>query len=515
VPLHRFLPACAVLAPLAVALGLARPDLRVSAFVAAVVLLALAFLSGARKSRLTVWFTLAGISALAVAHAAGATLAQRHDPLQGLDGSSAMAIGVVCAPTSASPRSERLRVRLQWLAVRRNGDWHTCRPDGAVVLAWVRPPRGTTRTFPRLAHWGQQVSLVGVLEAPRAAPPGGFDYAAWLEDRDVHHLLRVSDAQDVAVLEDSGPLSPATARRAMERAIESHLPTPHADLLRGIVLGDGGALPEHIADDFRATGTYHVVAASGLNVSLLMIFAVLLARGLRLGRFPTVLLALGMVTAYTLVAGASPSIVRAALMGGVAQIGLLLDRENDSGNALACAVILMLAWEPRQVRDVGFILSVACVLGILLLGGPIRARLARVHPLLATLTAITLATQIAVAPLSAALFGTIPLVAIVANPLVVPLCEAALAVGLALSAVGGSEPLAGPLAATAWALLEGAVRLVHFLAGVPGAVLTVPTPGPLQVALCYLAIALLWKLLRARRVSSEVAETRQGRSNEE
>jgi competence protein ComEC len=149
-------------------------------------------------------------------------------------------------------------------------------------------------------------------------------------------------------------------------------PEPHASLLQGILLGVESGIPKNLEDSFSATGTSHIVAISGFNISILAgIFA---AFGKRLfgARRGAVVAILG-IAAYTLLVGAGASVVRAAIMGGLALVAQRIGRRALGLNTLAAAVIVMTLINPLAIWDVGFQLSAAATLGLVLYAEPFEA----------------------------------------------------------------------------------------------------------------------------------------------
>ena len=212
------------------------------------------------------------------------------------------------------------------------------------------------------------------------------------------------------------------------------------------------------------------------------------------------------IAAYTLVAGASASVIRAALMGGLVLLAREGGRPARAASALALACAGLLLADPGMVTDVGLQLSLAATAGLLALGGPAEAAVRRHAPnatpgwLVETL-GVSLAAQLATLPLVLFHFGRLSLISPLANVLMAPLVPLAM-LGAALGALSG--PLVGlpvvdllivPLRLAAWLPLAGMVRGAGLLADVPFASLELP-PG-VDVAGALLALAALALALRA------------------
>jgi competence protein ComEC len=190
---------------------------------------------------------------------------------------------------------------------------------------------------------------------------------------------------------------------------------------------------------------------------------------------------------YTVLAGGGASVVRAAVMGGVALVARETGRPGSAATALGLAVAGLLLLDPQMAPDVGFQLSVAATAGLLAWGTPLTERLRRALPArggrwLAETLGVSLAAQAATLPLILLHFGRLSLLSPLANLLVAPLVAPAmlvgvLALGAGLAAMVGVPGFAvAPLAAAAWLVLGAMVGVADLLASLPLASVTLPPP---------------------------------------
>ena len=128
-----------------------------------------------------------------------------------------------------------------------------------------------------------------------------------------------------------------------------------------------------MADDFTVTGLTHVVAISGWNIALVAGIATGLLRATGLGRRPRSLIVIVAIVAYTVLAGAEASVIRAAVMGGIVLIAREGGRPSGAAAALGLACWGLLLVEPRMIDDIGLQLSLAATAGLLALGGHAEA----------------------------------------------------------------------------------------------------------------------------------------------
>jgi len=373
-----------------------------------------------------------------------------------------------------------------------------------VVAARVHGERVLVKA-PARVSWPAQVAPGAVLEIRgRLAPLRPHD--AHERRRGAHALLLASAVRATGARRGGllGALDGVRARS--ERALTNGVPAPQAALARGMVLGQDAALTADVREDFRATGLAHLVAASGANVVLLATLVLALGAAAGLGLSARLWVALALVAAYVPLAGAGPSIQRAAVMGAAGLLAALAGRPASRWYALLLAAALTLACNPRAAADAGWQLSFAAVLAMLALVPALRARLgaAGVPRVLAEVLAVTAAATLGTAPLIALHFERLSLVSLPANLLAAPAVAPVMWLGTIAGALGQFAPaLAAPVAALAALPLGYLTWLADRAAAVPLAEVAVPSPGPLGVLALYAsaaAAALAWRRLpRAAR----------------
>jgi len=237
----------------------------------------------------------------------------------------------------------------------------------------------------------------------------------------------------------------AEIRARAEVTLGRGMPDREAALARGFVLGEDEEVDPATTEDFRRAGLSHLLAVSGQNVALLALLAMPLLAALGMPLRTRLLWVLGLIAVYVPLAGAGPSIQRAAIMGGLSVLATLSGRRTSRLYGLGFAAGVLLALEPGIAADVGWQLSFAAVLGILLLASPLRrAILERIgadgwrRPL-ADGAAMTIAATLATAPLIAFHFEELSTVTLVANLLALPAVAPAMWLGM-LAAAAGQVP---------------------------------------------------------------------------
>ena len=374
---------------------------------------------------------------------------------------------------------------------------------------------------PRYPKWqyGDRVRVLGRLETPPVF--AGFDYRAYLARQGVHAMVRWARVHAVP---GRGPRDPrlgerlygrllAVKRRA-QQVIARILPEPSASLLAGILLGVEQGIPADLWDAFHRTGTSHIVVISGFNMAIVGgLFSALSVR--LVGRRYAAWCATAAIAGYTILVGATGAVVRAALMSLVAVWGRHVGRPYSAPNALFATALLITAWNPNMLWDLGFILSFAAVLGLLLFATPagrgFEALLARLLPrswvepaqkLLYEPLVMTSCTQLTVTPLLWFHSGELSLVTLLSNALVLPLQTQVMAWGTAATLGGLLWPSLGRvLGWGAWLFLSATIAAVEWTARLPYAAIQAPlraSQARLALVVCWYAVVgggawLLWR----------------------
>ena len=222
-------------------------------------------------------------------------------------------------------------------------------------------------------RYGRHITLTGVLQQPQGRRNlGGFDYRAYLARQDIVGIIDAKGLLRIGKQDGFLPLRWIEALRIRtERVIDNIYtesgtvePSLHAQLLKGILLGKRSDLPTETLDIFRNSGTFHVLAVSGLHVGLVAMFCYFGFRCFRLPQKVLCLLTIAAVLIYACLIGFRPSVFRASLMAILFLFATLIDRDADLFNLLAFAALVLLLLNPLQMWDVGFQLSFIAVAAI-------------------------------------------------------------------------------------------------------------------------------------------------------
>lgn len=247
--------------------------------------------------------------------------------------------------------------------------------------------------------------------------------------KDVSGVLSVSGPPQVVGHPSLWWDAAAGARAGVRSAVAPREAGPRA-LVPALVDGDDARMEPEVVEDFRTTGLTHLTAVSGTNLTLMVGFLLLLARALGVQARGLVVVGLLGVIGFVLLARTEPSVVRAAVMGMVALVGLGLGR-SVGARCLGAAVTVLLFIDPSLATTPGFVLSVCATAGILFLAPDWSTSLQRWLPRWAAeAIAVPLAAQLACTPMVAALSGEVSVVAVVANVAVAPVVAPVTVLGL-------------------------------------------------------------------------------------
>ena len=356
----------------------------------------------------------------------------------------------------------------------------------------------TLPRYPVIAG-GDRVVVSGSLR-----PPPSDGYGRYLARIGAVATLRARSLEREPTPDPETAGGPARALEALRTTsadgLALVLPEPEAGLAAGILIGLRERVDRDLASAFTTAGVSHIVAISGWNIAIVgAVVAALTRRWPRRRRSGATVLA---IVTYTAFAGGSPSVVRAALMAGVALLARESGRAGSAATALGWAVVILLVVDPRLIDDPGFQLSALATAGLIAWATPLTNRLerltgGRLPGWTVEGLGVSLAAQAATLPVVLLDFGRLALVAPAVNLLVVPLVPPAMAAGaIALGAgwlalAGLPAVLARLLGLPAWVLLTAIVRVVDAAATLPFASVTLDPP------LATLAAGMAWALIAA------------------
>ena len=354
---------------------------------------------------------------------------------------------------------------------------------------------------------------------PRAVPaarnPYEFDYAALLGLSQVYHQYFVA-GDEIAVIGHRPP-NPIKAwsfqvLRYCQALLTEHIHTPAARaVVLALVLGHKDALTSEVSTAYSGAGTMHVLAVSGLHVGILYWFVSLLLGLLKPmlnTQWLTPAVSLVVLWLYAFVTGLSPSVLRATIMFTLVALAPLLDRQSNIYNTLAASAFLLLFWKPRLLFAIGFQLSYLAVLGIVYLQPRIYSWWSfnqLVFDKLWLLSSVSLAAQLATAPISLYYFHQFPTYFLVANWVVVPAASAILCLGLVVLLTSSWAVLSALVAWLLETMVLGVNSFIACIQKLPYSIIAPVSWSVFMVLLLYGLLILWLAFLRTRQLRYGVA----------
>lgn len=421
-----------------------------------------------------------------------------------------MVQGIIWEEPEHSPAAQRLKIKVETL---------DSRGVSESFYALV-----TLRRFPEY-KMGDELELQGILERPTNF--GDFDYVSYLARDDIFSVMSFPLVEKIG--EERGnklKLVLSKIKHSFEEKIDQALAEPHAAFLKGLLLGERESLPVELVENFKKTGTTHIVALSGYNITLVGNFIIGLLLLLTVPFRVSFWIAVTAITLFVILTGASPSVVRAGIMGILVLIARQEGRIYHMTNALALAAAVMIFHNPKIIRfDAAFQLSFLATLGLVYLSPllvqkierltfRLRAKLrgeneldprfaragvkkSAIFPLKQTLTE-TLSAQLAVLPLLIYLFGRVSIISPITNILVLIAVPYAMAAGFATGVAGFLwEPLGQIFGWATWVSLEYQILVIEFFAKIPAASVNLGRWAIVPVIAVYTIIG--WRLWKRSR----------------
>ena len=348
-------------------------------------------------------------------------------------------------------------------------------PANGLLLARV----SNNQTF----RYGEILRLRGSLKTPPENED--FSYRDYLAAQHIHSYM--SSAEVTVLPGRGGSLVYAALYDFKEKALTNIyrlFPDPESSLMAGILLGVDTGLTRELQQAFKNTGTAHIIAISGFNISIIAgLFVTFFSRflGTRRGMLVAVL---GIIF-YTVLVGGDAAVVRAAIMGSLALFAKQIGRRQAALNTLLTVALLMCVWNPLFIWDVGFQLSFFATLGLILYADPFSqfanriitkyfptSAAERFAKLFSEFVLLTLAAQVTTIPIMAYHFQRISLVSFLANPFILPAQPAVMILGglaVLLSLVW--FPLGQIAAWVTWPFVVYTIRMVEIFDRVPNGTL--------------------------------------------
>jgi len=368
-------------------------------------------------------------------------------------------VGVVAAEPDTRESGVKLKVKSEKLEI--ENSWR--KVDGNVLV--------NAQLYP-IYHYGDELEIKCKLREPE--PIEDFAYDKYLAKENIYSLCYWPEIKFLKSGEGNEIVAGILwVKEKLVATVNRILPEPQAAFLGGLLYGAKRGIPADLTEKFNITGTTHIVAISGYNITILAVLLLQITKNIGISRKKSFWIALSGITFFVVLTGAQSSVVRAALMGSLVLLATRVGRISKITNALLFAAAAMLVFNPKILAfDVGFQLSFAATMGLVFLS-PIFEKyfekLPSVFGAKETFTT-TMSAIVLTLPLILYNFGRVSFIAPLANILILPVIPLAMAIG-SVAVLGGLIyfGLGQALGWLAWLALSYIIKAVEFLAAIPWA----------------------------------------------
>jgi competence protein ComEC len=406
---------------------------------------------------------------------------------------------------SADPevRDKVTHIRLSDIEIKQDEGWQEVSGDALLFV-----PRYPTYEY------GDVLQVTGKLETPTELDE--FDYKGYLAHQGIYSTMSYPKIEILETGQGFKPLEWVySLRNSLSQTLAKILPEPQASLAQGIILGIRYNIPSEIKDDFVSTGTAHILAISGVNLTI--IAGMLLSIGIWLfgkRRYIYIWLALSIIWLYTLITGMNPPVVRGAIMASLFLSAELLGRQRTAITSLAFAAAIMVGINPQILWDASFQLSFLSMAGLIFLSPPLMALGRRavsktigeegIGVSLANIVtdsfSVTLAATIAVWPVIAYYFGIVSLVGPLATFLALPALSGIIVIGALAGLIGlFALPVAQVIGWVAWPFISYMLLIVTGFASLPISSIKIGSVDTTVIVVYYSVLAVAIWLVRQRK----------------
>ncbi len=371
-------------------------------------------------------------------------------------------------------------------------------------------------------NYGDDIVVLATLKGPvNFSGNSSFNYVKYLKAKGIYTCIDIEDDYNVLPLKNSAGFSIRRPiydiRRVTEKRLKLYLPYPDNALISAMLLASRHSIPKRIRDIFVKTGSVHVLSVSGLHVAIISAILFFIFTLCCVPRKISSIVIIIFLAGYVIVAQERTPILRASIMITIYLFSYMLDRDFDIYTALSLAGIIILIINPMQIFSAGFILSFACVFSLVYftpkleilftrrsernMSVNINKYLLRVLQYARRVLFASLAVFVGVWPITAAYFGIISPISIIANIFIIPLLGIILSLSIVLVCVPiFLQPLSLFIAYLLHGLLEVVVTVLTRLLGVPFAYFYVFDVQWYLIVFYYALVYMVVKLLSDRNM---------------
>lgn len=339
--------------------------------------------------------------------------------------------------------------------------------------------------------YGDKIKVTGILEEPEnfiTTSGKEFNYKGYLANQNIYFII--NNAEIEIISHNNGNFLKSylfKVRNLFVKNIGKVILPPESDLAGGLILGVRGGFDSDTRDEFISTGTIHIVALSGYNVTIVAEWIMKIFK-IFFSQFISIVLGIVVIILFILMAGASSTSIRAGIMAVIALFARMTGRNYDAGRALYIAALVMIAYDPRVLVDISFQLSFFATFGVLFITPKVISWVMFI-PIkfgLREIVATTIAASIAVLPILIYSTGILSLVSLPANILILSFIPATMFFVFMVGILGFIGPILSiPFGYISHLFLSYILGTIHFFASLPFASLIIPSFSIIFVVMIY------------------------------
>lgn len=337
-----------------------------------------------------------------------------------------------------------------------------------------------------------EIEIEGKINTPENFD--GFDYKMYLASKGIYYTMYYPRIETSVIAHDLLCKTSAGIRKFAYEQNKKIYPEPQSGIMNALILGIESDIGDEVIDAFNRTGTRHLLAISGFNISIIAIIMMNLLLSCGIKRDKAFYFSSIGIMLYILIIESSSSSIRAGIMGELALIAFKLGRLPSALNAIVFAACIMLLENPYLLRyDVGFQLSFLAVMGLMFIYPKFDDLLSGIRDLfgMKTIFMATMSSQIATLPILLSNFGSVSVLSIVSNMLILPFAVSVMIGGFAIMFIASiSIYLARVLSWPIWLMIQYQVEVIRYISKIDLFTLSYNDPGYVFVP-AYYAILIL------------------------
>ncbi|TJX14748.1 DNA internalization-related competence protein ComEC/Rec2 [Tissierella creatinini] len=348
---------------------------------------------------------------------------------------------------------------------------------------------------------GDRIQINGLLKEPnKNTNPKLFNQKLFLLSDGIHNTMSVNDYSIVLIEENNSIIYKLIDNfsQATISLFNKHLSERNAQIMTSIILGKSSLLMEEDISYYRELGLAHVLAVSGLHIGIIAGFILLIFSRIGIKRRYNFVITLGIIWIYIFFIGLPPSAIRAGLMFTILYFSKLSHEPYDGLNSIYASMILCLLLNPYWLFNIGFQLSYAATISLLILSSRISIYSTRIK---AIKTAITiLGVNIGLLPIQSYYFNSIHLLGIISNVVIVPFLSIGLVLGMIMLILQVTIPILNMGVGTALdMILTIQYKLMEIIYSMDVISFNIFSPGILEIGIYYILILILFRLIDINR----------------